>query len=80
MEVKAQIFQNLNLNDYQFNSSRYSYRSTYMNPVVNTNQEPTIDKQKLKRKKYKHTAKENYQTIKEETKRRNEQRRTKKTT
>ena len=51
-----------------------------MNPVVNTNQEPTIDKQKLKRKKYKHTAKENYQTTKEETKRRNEQRRTKKTT
>ena len=53
MEVKAQIFQNLNLNDYQFNSSRYSYRSTYINPVVNTNQESTIDKQKLRRKKYK---------------------------
>ena len=51
-----------------------------MNPVVNTNQESTIDKQKLRRKKYKHTAKANYQTTKEETKRRNEQRRTKKTT
>ena len=48
-----------------------------MNPVVNTNQESTIEKQKLKRKKRKHTAKENYQTAKEETKRRNEQRRSK---
>ena len=37
----------LNLNDYQFKTSRY--RSTYMNPMVNTNQKPTIDTQKLER-------------------------------
>ena len=28
----------LNLNDYPFKTSRYSYRSTYMNPMVTTNQ------------------------------------------
>ena len=28
----------LNLNDYQFKASRYSYRSTNMKPVVTTNQ------------------------------------------
>ena len=67
-----------NLNEYQFKSSRY--RPTYMNPMVTTNQKSTIDMQKLKRKKHKHTTKENYQTTKEETKRRNEQRRTKKAT
>ena len=27
----------LNLNNYQFKTSRYSYRSTYMNPIVTTN-------------------------------------------
>ena len=37
----------LNLNEYQFKTSRY--RSTYMNPMVNTNQKPTIDTQKLER-------------------------------
>ena len=33
----------LNLNDSQFQTSRYNYRSTYMNPMVTTNQKPKID-------------------------------------
>ena len=41
-----------------------------MNPVVTTNQKPTIDTQKLKRKEHKHTTKENHQITKEEMKRR----------
>ena len=49
----------LNLNDYQFKTSRYSYRLTYMrNPMVTTNQKPTIDTQKLERKEHKHDTKE----------------------
>ena len=35
-----------------------------------TNTNPTIDTQKLERKNQKHTAKENHQIMKEETKRR----------
>ena len=57
----------------------YSYRLTYMNPMVSTSQKPTIDTQKIKRKEHKHTTKENHQTTREETKRRNEQRKTTKT-
>ena len=30
----------LNLNDYKFKTSRYSYRSTYTNSMVTTNQKP----------------------------------------
>ena len=70
----------LNINDYQFKTSRYSYRSTYMNPMTTTNRKPTIDTQKLKRKEQEHT-KEYHQTTGEETKRRrNEQGKTIKTT
>ena len=47
-----------------------------MNPIVTTNQKPTIDTQKIDRKEHKHTTKENHQTKREETKRRKEQRRT----
>ena len=47
-----------------------------MNRMVTTSQKPTIGSQKLKRKEHKHTTKEKYQSTKEETKRRNEQRRT----
>ena len=36
----------LNLNDYQFKTSRYSYRSTYMNPMVTIIQKPTTDTEK----------------------------------
>lgn len=32
----------LNLNDYQLKIHRYSYRSTYVNLTVTTNEEPTI--------------------------------------
>ena len=32
----------LNLYDYQFKAIRYNYRSIYMNPMVTTNQKPTI--------------------------------------
>ena len=70
----------LNLNDYQFKMSRYSYKSIYMNPMVTTNKKPTIDTQNLERKEHKDTAKENHQTTREGTKRKNEQRRTTKTT
>ena len=65
----------LNLNDYQFKTSRYSYKSTYMKPMVTTNQKTSINTQKLRRKKQKHNIKENHQTTREETKRRNQQRR-----
>ena len=51
-----------------------------MNPAVTTTQKPTIDAQKPKRKELQHTTKENHQTTKGKTKRRNEQRRTTKTT
>ena len=40
----------LNLNDDQFQISRYNYRSTYVNAMVTTNQKPIIDTQKLKEK------------------------------
>ena len=41
----------LNLNDYLFETGRY--RLAYINPMVITNQKPTIDTQKLERKIYK---------------------------
>ena len=65
----------LNLNDYQFKTGRYSCRSTYMNPMVTTNQKPATDTQKLKRKEHKLTTKENHQTTRQEIKRRNKQNR-----
>ena len=71
----------LNLSDYQFKTSKYNYRSTYMNSTVRANQKPTIGTQKLQRKKHKHNTKENHQTTREETKRRRKkQGRTTKTT
>ena len=64
----------LNLNDYQFKTSRYSYRLTYMrNPMVTTNQKPTIDTQKLERKEHKHDTKEIIKPQGKKQKRRNEQ-------
>ena len=38
----------LNLYDYQFKASRYSYRSTYLNSMVTTNQKLKIESQKFK--------------------------------
>ena len=58
----------LNLNDYQFKTSSYSFSSTPMNPMVTTNQKPTVDKQKKERKEHKHTTKENHQTVREKLK------------
>ena len=49
--------------------------------MVTTNQKPTVDTQKIKRRKPKLNTKENHQITREETKRRRkEQRRTTKTT
>ena len=59
----------LNINDYQFQTSRYSYRSTYMNPMVITNLKP-IYTQKLKQKESKENTKENYLSTSEVAKRR----------
>ena len=49
----------LNLNDYQFKSS--SYRSTYRNSMVTINKKTLMDTQKLERKEYNHSNKENHQ-------------------
>ena len=70
----------LNLNDYQFKTSRYYYASTYMNPMVTTNQKLATDTQKLEKRQHKHTTKENHQTTEEETERRKEQVKTTETT
>ena len=58
----------LNLNGYEFKTSRYSYRSTYVNLMITTNQKPTIDTWNPKRMESKHTTKENHQTAMVETK------------
>ena len=63
----------LNMNDYQFKASRYSYGSTYLNSTVTTNQKYTTDSQKPKRKKCKYITKKNHQTIKGKTKRINKE-------
>ena len=47
----------LNLKDYLFKTSRYSYRLTYMNHMVTTNRKPKIDTQKLERKEHKQPLK-----------------------
>ena len=46
--------------DNQFKTSRYGYMPTHMNPMVTTYQEPIIGTQKLVRKEYKQTTKENH--------------------
>ena len=69
----------LNLNDYQFKSSRFNYRSTYVNQMVTTNQKPTIGTERKEKKKRNQTTKENHQTATGKTKK-NEKRRTTKTT
>ena len=58
----------LNLNDYQFKASRYSYGSTYLNSMITTNQKYTIDSQKPKRKELKNNTEKNHQTTKEKNK------------
>ena len=54
----------MNVNDYQLKSNRCSYGSTYLNSLVTTNKQYTIDSQKLKRKELKHTAREKNLTTK----------------
>ena len=46
----------LNLSDYQFKTSKCSYRSTYTNPMVTTNQKPTKPENDT-------TKKENYRPM-----------------
>ena len=71
----------LNLNDYQFKADMYSYGSTYLYYMITTKQKHTVESQRTKRKEFKHTTKENHQNTEGKTKRkRNEQRRTTKTT
>ena len=59
------------LEDHQFKTSRHNYRLIYMNLIVTTNQKPTIDTQKTKRKEPEFDTKENHQTTRKEAKRRN---------
>ena len=47
----------LNGNDYHFKTSRSSNRSVYANSMVSTNQNSTLDTQKLERKEHKYTTK-----------------------
>ena len=55
----------LNLNDYQFKTSRYSYTSTHINSMIIKIEKPAINAQKLERKEHKPLLKE---TIKPEIK------------
>lgn len=40
----------------------FMYRSTYMNPMLTTNQKPTLDTQKLEKRKHKNITGEKHQT------------------
>ena len=75
--IKAYIFQNVFELECYLKINRYSYGSAYLNSMITTNQKYTIESQKPKRKKLKHSKKETHQTIKGKTKRRNKQRTTK---
>ena len=58
-------------NGCQCETSIYSYRSTYMNSIVTTNQKLTVDTQKLEKKEQKNTTKGNHQTTGHKVKERN---------
>ena len=60
----------LDLCDYQFKESSYSYGSTYLNSSVTTTQKHTIDSQKNKKKGSQtcYNTKENHQIRKGKTK------------
>ena len=47
----------VNLNDYQFKTSRYNDISTDRNLMVTTKQKPSIDTQKLEQTEHKHMNK-----------------------
>ena len=61
------------LHEHQLKTSKQCCRSTYINPMTITNQKLTTDTQKLERKKYKSTTKENHQITREEIKERNKE-------
>ena len=54
------------INDYQFKTSKYTFRSIYTSPIVTTNKKPTTDAQK--RKEHKHTTTEKKSKQKERNK------------
>ena len=62
----------LDLCDYQFKESRYSYGSTYLNSRVTTNQKHSIDSQKTKRKELQRVIIQK-KTIKSEKEKRKEE-------
>ena len=54
-ELKCSAFRmHSNLSNYQFKINCYIYRSIYMTLIVTTNQNLTIDTQKIKRNEPKH--------------------------
>ena len=70
-----------NLSDHQLNVACYIPKMLYMKLMVTTHQKPVIDMQKkIKRKVSKYITKESQQTMREEGKRKKEQRRTTRTT
>lgn len=54
-----------NLNDHQFKTSRYSYRSAYTNPMIKSN---IYNRHTQNKKEHKHATKEKYQSTREEMK------------
>ena len=62
----------LSLYDYQSKASRYKKGLTYLINRVTTNQKHKIDSQKPKRREHQHNTKENHQTTKGKTKRKEE--------
>ena len=57
--VKKRLFFRtcLNVNNYHFKTSKSSNKSIYANSMVSTNQNSTLDTQKLETKKHKYTTK-----------------------
>lgn len=55
-----------NLSDHQLKIDCYIHRLLYMNLNTTINQKPTIDTQKLKRKKLKHNTKQIHQTTRKQ--------------
>lgn len=46
----------LNINDYRFKTSRYTYGSAFVKPMIIKNQNLKIDMQKLEWKEHKHAT------------------------
>ena len=69
-----------NLSDHQLNIDCYTQKMLNTNLIVTTNQKLVIDMQKIKKKESKYITKVSQQTMREESKRRNNHGRTTKTT